>query len=68
MINNRVKNKIARIIEEIKSLKYNFYDAQNKEDSLRVLNTSIIYLNEYEVVIDRDKAYENIRNGFSGND
>ena len=53
-------DKVAGLIE---TLDYNFHNAENEEAAVRCLTHSIICLEEYQSIIERDDAVKQLEKG-----
>jgi len=56
--------KIDRIVGLIESLDYGFYSTENEEAALRCLTSSVINLEEYQTVVERDDAVRQLNKNF----
>ena len=55
--------KIDKIVGLIEGLDYDFLSSENEELALRCLTSSIIYLEEYQSIVERDDAIKQLKKG-----
>lgn len=53
--------KIDKIVGLMEALNYSFYSEDNEELALRCLTNSIINLEEYQSIVERDDAVKQLR-------
>jgi len=56
--------KIDKIVGLIETLDYSFYSTENEEAALRCLTNSVISLEEYQTVVERDDAVKQLNKNF----
>ena len=52
--------KINKIVELVEALNYGFFSPENEEAALRCLTNSVINLEEYQSVVERDDAVKQL--------
>jgi len=55
--------KIDKIVGLIETLDYSFFSSDNEDSAMRSLTTSIIGLEEYQSIIERDDAIKQLKKG-----
>lgn len=55
--------KIDKIVGLVETLDYSFFSQDNEESALRCLTTSVIHLEEYQSIIERDDAVKQLKKG-----
>ena len=52
--------KIDKIVGHIETLDYEFFSAENEDTALRCLTNAVIFLEEYQSIIERDDAIKQL--------
>jgi len=55
--------KIDKIVGHIENLDYEFFSAENEDTALHCLTNAIIFLEEYQSIIERDDAIKQLERG-----
>jgi len=63
-MNPRQSNKkMDKIVGLIETLDYDFFSAENEDAALRSLTSAVIFLEEYQSIIERDDAIKQLEKG-----
>ena len=52
-----------KIVGLVETLDYEFFSAENEESALRCLTNTVIFLEEYQSIVERDDAIKQLERG-----
>ena len=55
--------KMDKIVGLVETLDYEFFSAENEESALRCLTNTVIFLEEYQSIVERDDAIKQLERG-----